>query len=98
MLKLIEKGKFGTYIFLDAQKSREARLSLQFFDGFDLDVGDNLLINEQLLDRHSEWFAPFYAFEEVKKNLKRVSETTPKVDLAIVKKGNKEYLLKRLYG
>ncbi|MBR4270199.1 MAG: hypothetical protein IKQ31_00775 [Clostridia bacterium] len=98
MLKLLRKAPYGKYIFYDTEGKGEVSMLLEFYDDFDLDIGDTLVVNIQLLDRYSEWYAPLYAFEVVKNNLRQVSTTTPKIDLAVAQKGNKEYLLKRLYG
>ena len=98
MLRLLKKGKYGAYTFLNTTSGKEVTLVLQFFDGFDLDVGDEFTINEDLLNPRFEWAAPLYAYEVVKRNVKKTFAELPKYDVAVVKKGNKEYLLKRLYG
>ena len=98
MLQLIEKQRLGVYWFINPETRKETKLSLQFFDGFDLEKGDLLIINEKLLDKKYKGYAPHYAFSVITNNLKKESSKIDKDDLGVVKRLGKEYLIKRLYG
>jgi len=97
VLEVVEKQKFGVYVFKNEKTGKNVKLIFQFY-GIDLDVGDKLIIQSQLLNRRYSGFSQPYTFEKVTKNLKEVSENTSKNDLGVINKNGKEYLVKRVYG
>lgn len=88
--------EFNTYILNCGEKTFELMLELYGVDKPQL--GDNIIIHEELLDVNSKYYTQPYAFE-VKNSLdlKKVKEENNK-EFIILQINNKNYVLKRIYG
>ncbi len=88
-----ETGEYNSYVLFDKDKNKTYKVYFELYDVPPLEVNDKICIEENLLNRRNANYAMPCAFE-VFNNKTYVKEK----DLAIVKKGNKEYKLKRVYG
>ncbi len=97
-LEIKKINKFNSYLFEDAENKCNIELILEFYGLDKPTVGDKLLIHEELLNTKSPEFTQPYAFELDKEiNSKQVKDLNMK-EFVVLRKNNKNYTLKRIYG
>ncbi len=97
MLEITKKSKFGAYFLKDTKTKKEYELIFQFF-GIEPQIGDKLLIFEELLNKKYEGFCQPYAFEACKNTLEDFFKSENEEDFAVLSHNGKKTLLKRIYG
>ncbi len=93
-LKVLNVNEYNNFLLKDVQTEKVYSLFLEFYNVPNIEVGDTIFLNHNLLNPQFEGFAQPYAFElfsgevDVKNNNE---------DLEFCSK-NKKYCLKRIYG
>lgn len=72
-------------------------LTIELYNFDKLNVGENIFIANNLLDKNNRDFCSLYAFEPSKIDLNEV-KWLPETDFLVVERQRKKYLLKRIYG
>lgn len=93
-LKIMQIKSHNEYVLQDTVIKEQYRLILEFHDMDKPQVGDVLLLNENLLNPKYEWYGQPYAFEKLDNDKTDLKE----IDLAGIFTKNKKYILKRVYG
>ena len=86
----------NTYVLNDKYQNYE--IVFEFYGLDNLSVGDKLLINSKLLDKNSRFYTQPYAFEVQKDYDAELVKELNDIEYIVVKKANKNYVLKRIYG
>ncbi len=94
-LTIQEIKEFGEYILLDELTEEVYFLCLEF-DKIVPEIGDKLIISNNLLNRFSPLFAQPYAFEIIGEN--NISEKIKIDDRACLIKDDNKIFMKRVYG
>ena len=84
--------------FLEDENSNQYKFQIKFFDLEKPVVGDSLVFNEKLLNRGYKEYSNKLMFGALDKPYGRKIESRDHPDLLCVKKGGKEYWLKRFWG
>lgn len=79
-------------------KTGETELIFEFYDVQKPNVGDKILIHEDLLNKSSKEFSQPYAFTINKEFSARKINDLNNKEFIVLRLNNKNYVLKRIYG
>lgn len=96
LLKILDI-KNDDYILKD-KKGNELSLQMVFYDAPKLDVGDEIQIHKNLLDKNSENFVQPYFFGGLDSVYGREAEKLNDDEIIKICTKGKEIVLKRIYG
>ncbi len=97
-LMIKEKGEHGKLVL----QEKSGKLHSLIFEFYDIEnkpeVGDTLVMDEELLDRNSEAFAQPYAFGAMDSKYGRKESELDESELLGLQTKNGNIVLKRIYG
>ena len=97
LLKISKKENDVYYLQDESQKRYE--LELTFMDNKNAEIGDKLMIHKELLNPRYEGYLPYYTFGDLDNIYGKSNISLDDIDvIKIIKKDNKTFLMKRLYG
>lgn len=88
--------EFDTYLL--KSKSGEYKQMIELYGLDKLNVGDRIKIDKRLLSQTSQSYTQPYAFELVDNAQVKLINKNNEAEYIGVEKGDKKYLLKRVYG
>lgn len=96
--KLVIKSvlEFGGYSLLD-ERENIISLSFQFYDLPRLEVGDEIFIDEKLLNKNSPDFTQPYSFVKSSED-EIVNSNVPLQEIGAIKCKKDKFLMRRLFG
>ena len=89
----------NNYLLFDKENKRKYDFDLYFYGlGFDVEVGDKIVLNDNLLNENYLEYSEEYYFGPIDEVYGRKINSMNDIDLITIKKGNKNIYLKRFYG
>jgi hypothetical protein len=96
-LTIKEINKFNEYVLEDKDKNNYS-LIMEFYDVQKPEVGDTLLLHENLLNKNSAEYSQPYSFGALDNKCGREKSLLTETEIIGLQYKNKKIMLKRIYG